>query len=181
MSSIRKFSKRLTILLLLSLLVLIYLGIQGEAIAAPTAQATLQDLSGHQLSGRVTFRDTEAGLMVEAEVSHAPPGYHGFHIHETGNCADGGNAAGGHFNLDNVKHGNVRRDGLANAHAGDLGNLEVELDGTGTYRQVLPGLTVADGPYAIANRAVILHAKIDSYAQPTGNAGGRIGCGVIRS
>ncbi|MBI3323135.1 MAG: superoxide dismutase family protein, partial [Candidatus Omnitrophica bacterium] len=29
-------------------------------------------------------------------------------------------------------------------------------------------------------RSLILHEKVDDFGQPLGNAGGRIGCGVIR-
>jgi len=35
------------------------------------------------------------------------------------------------------------------------------------------------GPYAVAGRAVIVHANPDDFSQPSGNAGGRIACGVI--
>jgi Cu-Zn family superoxide dismutase len=45
----------------------------------------------------------------------------------------------------------------------------------------MPDLTVADGPHSVRNRAIIVHANVDDLAtQPTGNAGGRIGCGVIK-
>lgn len=37
----------------------------------------------------------------------------------------------------------------------------------------------ADEELAIAGHAVILHANRDDFGQPTGNAGGRIACGVI--
>ena len=35
------------------------------------------------------------------------------------------------------------------------------------------------GKNAILGRGVILHEKPDDFSQPTGNAGGRIACGVI--
>jgi Cu-Zn family superoxide dismutase len=35
------------------------------------------------------------------------------------------------------------------------------------------------GKNPIESRAVIVHAKVDDGGQPVGNAGGRIGCGVI--
>jgi Cu-Zn family superoxide dismutase len=31
----------------------------------------------------------------------------------------------------------------------------------------------------VGGRAIILHEKMDDFSQPTGNAGGRIGCGTI--
>ncbi|MBI2167628.1 MAG: superoxide dismutase family protein, partial [Candidatus Omnitrophica bacterium] len=46
--------------------------------------------------------------------------------------------------------------------------------------KVVPGLTLKEGEYAVAGRALILHEKEDDFGQPTGNAGGRIACGVIQ-
>ncbi len=146
---------------------------------AGTAQAILQGTSDPAtVAGVVNFKETDAGLEIEANLTQAPDGIHGFHVHESGSCAEEGNAAGGHYNPDNVKHGLLVRDGFANAHAGDLGNVEIS-QGRATYRATLPGLTLSNGDYPIAGRAVILHENADDFGQPTGNAGGRIGCGTI--
>ncbi|MEO1144306.1 MAG: superoxide dismutase family protein [Cyanobacteria bacterium J06638_22] len=178
-SGLRKLTRRLSLILLLGVLFFLYLGVQGEAFAASGAIAQLASTGGGDLSGTVTFIPTADGLQVKAEVTSAPPGLHGFHIHETASCANGGKGAGGHFNPDGVKHGRLATDGFDKAHAGDMGNLFVDFDGVGLYEQEFPGLSLEDGQHAIASRAVILHAKMDSYVQPTGAAGGRIGCGVI--
>ncbi len=134
---------------------------------------------GSLVSGKVEFREASDGLKVAAAVQNVAPGKHGFHVHEKGVCVDGGNAAGGHFNPDGVSHGLLTKDGFAHAHAGDMGNMEVAADGTGSLETVLPGLTLDQGKYGITGRAVILHEKEDDFGQPTGNAGGRIGCGEI--
>lgn len=183
MNSFHRHCQRLIVILALSVLVLVgWTGNQG-AIAATrssTAQATLRDPAGQsKLSGQVAFTETKKGLLIQATVQNAPPGEHGFHIHEKASCGDKGNAAGGHFNPDRVKHGRLLSDGFANAHAGDLGNLLIKSDGTGSLKQTIPGLSLQAGKYAIAHHAVILHALKDDFGQPTGNAGGRIGCGTI--
>ena len=131
------------------------------------------------LSGEVTFDETPEGLKVSANIEQAPPGRHGFHIHEKGDCADKGNAAGSHFNPDGVTHGDLSKDGFEHAHAGDLGNIEIDSNGTGKLEKVLPGLTLVEGKYGVVGRSVIVHEKEDDFGQPTGNAGGRIGCGII--
>jgi Cu-Zn family superoxide dismutase len=198
MNVLRRIAKQLTILLVISFLALIYIALQGSsfslkgkivlgqaAIATPlaqavTGQATLTDPSGStSLKGEVSFSQTDTGVKVEATFTDVPGGYHGFHVHENGSCANNGNAAGGHFNPDQVKHGNLLVDGFADAHAGDFGNILARANGTASFSQTFPGLTLTDGKYAIANHAIILHANRDDYSQPTGNAGGRIGCGLI--
>jgi len=129
--------------------------------------------------GKVSFTETDTGMVIEAQIKNTPPGEHGFHIHEKGSCEDGGKAAGGHYNPDGVKHGNLVKDGFANAHAGDLGNISVAEDGTATYQATIKGLTLKGDKYPIDALAVIVHEKPDDFGQPTGNAGGRIGCGII--
>jgi Cu-Zn family superoxide dismutase len=170
--------RRLAIVLILCISVIAW---TKPAIAqTAVAQAVISDPSGNtSLNGNATFTETARGLLIQATVNGATAGQHGFHIHENGTCADGGNAAGGHFNPDKVQHGKLIVDGFANAHAGDLGNLLVETNGSGSFTGTISGLSLTDSKYAIANRAIVLHAKKDDFGQPTGNAGGRIGCGVI--
>lgn len=134
---------------------------------------------GSSISGKVTFTEMGEGLKIDAEISGAPAGKHGFHIHENGDCSDAGNAAGGHFNPDSAPHGDLIKDGFAHAHAGDLGNIEIDTSGNGKLEKLIPGLTLKEGQYGVAGRSVILHEKEDNFGQPTGNAGGRIACGLI--
>ncbi|PIQ86131.1 MAG: superoxide dismutase [Candidatus Omnitrophica bacterium CG11_big_fil_rev_8_21_14_0_20_45_26] len=136
---------------------------------------------GSAITGKVSFMAIEDGLKINAVVLNAPPGKHGIHIHENGSCAEAGNAAGGHFNPDGVLHGDLAKDGFRHAHAGDLGNIEIGPDGKGTLEKVISGLTLETGQYGVIGRSVILHEKEDDFGQPTGNAGGRIACGIIPS
>jgi Cu-Zn family superoxide dismutase len=65
------------------------------------------------------------------------------------------------------------------AHAGDMGNIEIGENGSGTLIVFMPGLSLSQGEANVTGKAVILHEQEDDFGQPTGNAGGRIGCGVI--
>jgi len=135
--------------------------------------------SGSELAGEVTFEETELGLVIIANVKNAPEGRHGFHIHNNGSCADGGKAAGGHFNPNEVPHGDLVADGFGKAHAGDLGNIVIDASGEGILEKIISILTLGEGKYSVAGKAVIIHASPDDFGQPTGNAGARIGCGIV--
>jgi len=147
---------------------------------AETARALITGTApDSDISGSVSLEEVPDGLAIEIKVENVSPGPHGFHIHEKGSCAEGGSAAGGHYNPNGVQHGFIPKDGFQAAHAGDFGNIDVRADGTGSLSLVIPGLTISGGKYNVKGRAVILHEKQDDFGQPTGNAGGRIGCGLI--
>ena len=150
-------------------------GDTGKAVIKGTTE-------GSHVSGSATLEDTPQGLKVIVKVAGVPPGTHGLHIHEQGDCGDQGKAAGGHFNPAGVPHGFLPKDGSTKAHAGDMGNIEVGSKGSGKATIILPGVSLkgAGGTPSVERRAIILHEKADDFGQPTGNAGGRIGCGVIR-
>lgn len=105
---------------------------------------------------------------------------HGFHIHESGDCtAADFTSAGGHFNPTNAPHGGPDD---AEHHAGDLGNIEIGEDGTGTLDLASSMLTLdAGATNSAVGKAVILHAGQDDLeTQPTGDAGARLACGVVQ-
>ncbi len=146
-----------------------------------TATATLEPRSGSQVRGTVTF--TQAGpdiVRVTGSFSGHVKGPKGFHIHEKGDCSDPkAMSAGGHFNPAKHHHGGPYE---PQRHAGDLGNLTFNDQGTATVNFVVGGISVSkDKPDGIIGRAVIVHMDTDDYkTDPTGNAGGRVACGVIR-
>ncbi len=152
-------------------------GEQKEA----TATATLEPRSGSQVQGTVTF--TQAGpdiVRVAGSFSGHVKGPKGFHIHEKGDCSDPkAMSTGGHFNPDKHKHGGPYE---PQRHAGDLGNLNFDDKGTATVNFVVGGISVSkDKPDGIIGRAVIVHMDVDDMkTDPTGNAGGRVACGVIK-
>jgi Cu-Zn family superoxide dismutase len=68
----------------------------------------------------------------------------------------------------------------AQRHAGDLGNIEIQGNGKGKLEITTDLLTVKAGPNSVVGRSVIFHEKADDLkTQPTGNAGGRLACGVV--
>jgi len=162
----------------------VVVGLSCSTVFAETGKAVIQGTSaGSKVSGTAKLTDTRQGLKVVVNVAGVPPGKHGLHIHEKGACGDQGKAAGGHFNPAKVPHGFLPKDGPTKAHAGDMGNIDVGPNGSGKLAVVLPGVSLkgTGGTPSVDGRAIILHEKVDDFGQPTGNAGGRIGCGVIET
>lgn len=100
------------------------------------------------------------------------------HIHEHAGCGDNGKDAHGHWNPTKVNHGKWDSDAY---HSGDIGNVELDKDGKGTKELETDRWTIGgDSATNILNRSIIVHGGVDDYkTQPTGNAGNRIGCGII--
>lgn len=145
------------------------------------ASADLMTADG-ELVGTVRFRQLETGdVQVTADLSNVPVttgAEHGFHVHETGECTPPDfTSAGGHFAPMGHPHGAPTD---AERHAGDLGNITVATGGTATLNLTTDMLTVGDGPSTVVGKAVILHeGRDDLESQPTGDAGGRLACGVV--
>jgi len=157
------------------------MAIEEEAAPAPvTATAQLMAAEGSEISGQVDFSETEDGVRITAHVVGAPPGTHGFHVHEVGDCSAADfTSAGDHFNPAGVEHGGPDAEVH---HAGDLGNIEIGEDGTGHLELTSTQLTVSAGELSVVGRAVILHADADDLtSQPTGAAGARLACGVVEA
>jgi Cu-Zn family superoxide dismutase len=146
--------------------------------AAKTVEVALQAKSGSKLTGKATFTETDGGVRVVIAVENVSPGEHGTHVHEKGDCsAPDAASAGGHFNPQKHDHGMPTSE---KRHLGDFGNINVGKDGKGTLEVLAAGANLKpDDPNSFLNKAIIIHEKKDDGSQPTGNAGGRIGCGVI--
>jgi Cu-Zn family superoxide dismutase len=148
------------------------------ATGPATATATIEPRSNSTISGSATFEQTGNKVKVTVEISGATPGEHGLHIHEKGDCSDpAGKSAGDHFNPGQKEHGSLDK---PMHHAGDFGNLTVAPDGKGKLEIETDTISLAPGPTAVLNRAIVVHEKPDdTVTQPSGNSGARIGCGVI--
>lgn len=150
----------------------------SAAKSRPTAVAVLSPAPNGKVKGQVTFLEETEGVRVTANIEGLTPGKHGFHIHEKGDCSAADfTSAGGHFNPAAAKHGSPTD---PEHHAGDFGNLEANEQGVARFERVFQWLTFK-GTNSILNKAVIVHEKADDMVtQPTGNAGGRLACGVIQ-
>ena len=145
--------------------------------AGPSATARLQSKSGSTVSGSITFTQVGDNVRVTGNVSGHSRGPKGFHIHEKGDCSSAdGMSSGGHFNPAKSKHG-----APGAGHAGDFGNIVFDDYGAATINMTVSGITVnKTAANGIIGRAVIIHAQSDDLkTDPTGNAGGRVACGVI--
>ncbi len=143
-----------------------------------TAKAVLAPASKSKVKGMIEFKEIDGGVEVTATVEGLKAGDHAYHVHETGDCsAPDAMSAGGHFNPSNHKHGAPDAE---EHHEGDFGNLTAGKDGKATKTFTMKGITLATGPTSIIGKGFIIHEKKDDFkTQPTGNAGGRIACGVI--
>ena len=153
---------------------------QDNAVGTMIARADLTPAPGSQVSGTVTFFQQGDKVRVVADVRGLQPNAsHGFHIHEKGECAAPDFAsAGAHFNPNGQPHAGPD---MRERHAGDLGNLETGGSGRTYKRITVDNITLGPGPNSVIGRGIIVHAKVDDFTtQPTGNAGGRIGCGVVK-
>jgi Cu-Zn family superoxide dismutase len=153
----------------------------AEAGAGKSIQVPFQAKSGSTLAGTATLTEAPEGVKVVLAIDNVSPGEHGTHVHEKGDCsAADGASAGGHFNPASNPH--ALPTATTPRHLGDLGNINVGADGKGTLEIVIPGANLKDGdPNSFVGRAIIVHEKTDDGGQPTGNAGGRIGCAEIKS
>lgn len=145
----------------------------------PSATTKLEPRSGSQVRGAVTFTQIGDVVRITGEIAGHTKGPKGFHIHEKGDCsAPDGMSTGGHFNPGKSKHGGPY-DPVK--HAGDLGNLVFNDQGVAKINFTVGDISVSkDKPDGIVGRAVIVYAVNDDLkTDPTGNAGGRVACGVI--
>ena len=137
------------------------------------------------VTGTLNFRQDAGSSTVRftGTILNLAAGEHGIHVHMTGNLGNNCADAGGHFNPFGQTHG-----GPADAvrHVGDLGNI---LSTGGTTEFTINDNVISLDPNSQANirgRAVVVHAGRDDLGRggnagslTTGNAGGRLACGII--
>ncbi len=153
----------------------------GASAQAQQAMAELKNATG-QVVGNATFTQQSSGVRVTVQVKGLPPGMHGIHIHAAAKCDPPDfTSAGSHFNPFARKHGLQSPNG---PHAGDMPNLVVGQDGSGSFDNTNTLLTLAAGAtnslFKPNGTALVIHANPDDeVTDPTGNSGARIACGLI--
>lgn len=151
---------------------------KGKGMHAVTrAVCVLHPTAKSSVRGIVVFTQKKGYVEVKGKVVGLTPGKHGFHVHEFGDCsAHDGSSAGGHFDPDGKKHGGPKD---TERHVGDLGNIDANADGIAEFTRQ-DKMIALNGGHSIIGRSVIVHAKADDLkSQPSGDAGGRVACGVI--
>ena len=165
-----------TVVLLVCTLLLLSACGNGETKAI----ATIEAKSGSSVSGTVTFIEKDGIVVMKAALSGLSQGNHAIHIHAIGDCsAADGKSAGGHWNPTKKNHGKWME---APFHIGDIGNLVVGADGTGTIERETNLWSVGgkDAAKNVIGHAIIIHEGPDDFSsQPSGAAGPRVGCGEI--
>ena len=159
-------------------------GCQPLSSITLTAKADLMPTSAAQAAGlnpmgSIAFTQIGSGMvMVEVNIAGLKPNSeHGFHIHAVPDCSGDGTKTGVHFNPDNNPH---THPGQPHRHAGAMFNLRTDANGVGKLRQDVDSISLKPGKYSVIGQPLIAHLGPDDYkSQPLGNAGPRIGCGLI--
>ena len=151
----------------------------ADAPASQQAIAKIGSASGSNVTGTAIFTQIGEQITLLVEISGASPGLHAVHIHQYGDCSSpDGKSAGGHWNPTGTAHGMW---GEGEFHLGDIGNINVGEDGTGSIELKTDLWEIGTGSNVdIVGRGIIVHAGADDFtSQPSGAAGARIGCGAI--
>ncbi|GLS00116.1 superoxide dismutase [Cu-Zn] [Brevundimonas denitrificans] len=154
-----------------------------RAATGDFGEATLVNASGAR-AGRAVLTQGATGLLIRIEAEGLTPGWHGVHIHATGQCAAPFTSAGGHIN-----HGDPKAPhGLLNAGGpddGDLPNVFADAGGRVNAEVFTTRARIAsEGPgqwlWDADGSALVIHANADDHvSQPIGGAGDRLACGVM--
>ena len=149
------------------------------------ATAALKDAQGKTVGNATLTGNGSGGARLQVTLNGfttAAAGEHGIHIHAVGMCeAPGFTTAGGHFNPGGKKHGLNSPEGH---HAGDMPNLVMNADGSGSYETTASDITLdagaANSIFDADGSAIVIHAGPDDMVtDPAGSSGARIACGVL--
>jgi len=167
--------------------------------SADNISVQLKDAKGSQV-GTATLTETGGYVQITVDAQGLTPGFHGLHIHSVGKCepnsvaptgGEPGNflSAGGHYQVEGH---------TGHPSSGDLTSLEVREDGKAYLVTTTSAFTLDDLKNGGKGTALMIHAGSDNFANipnrytlpdnapvpdqqtlTTGDAGGRVACGVI--
>ena len=145
------------------------------------ARAILHPKNGSSLKGEAVFKKKGESIIILVQIANLKEGEYAVHIHQVGDCsAEDGSSAGGHWNPTQQNHGKW---GTFPFHSGDIGNIIIDKDEKGSIKRATDRrwcVDCSDEKKDILNKSIIVHEKADDFiSQPSGDAGRRIGCGVI--
>ena len=151
----------------------------GHRAVAVIQTTSAEEAPDAKVMCRIFFEEKDGSLHLMGHITGLKPNSeHGFHIHQYGDLSeDDGTSAGGHFNPQDTPHAGPQ----AKAHhVGDLGNIKADKNGHAEIHMELKYVQLDEGPQAILGRALVVHAGQDDLkSQPSGDAGSRIGVGII--
>ncbi|MGW0162050.1 superoxide dismutase[Cu-Zn] [Mycobacterium sp. NPDC003323] len=159
--------------------------------AGQTLTADLKTSDGTDVAtATIEFADGFATVTVETTgTGELTPGFHGMHIHQVGTCEGDFTSAGGHFQAEGHS---------GHPSSGDLSSLQVRSDGSAKLVTTTDAFT-AEELLAGSKTAIVIHENADNFGNippekyqqingtpgpdqqtlATGDAGGRVACGVI--
>lgn len=146
-------------------------------------EAALTNAAGSRV-GRAILTQGTTGLLIRIEAEGLSPGWHGVHIHATGQCTAPFTSAGAHINHADAKapHGLLNPGGPDD---GDLPNVFADAQGRVNAEVFTTRARIASrGPgqwlWDSDGSALVIHANADDQnSQPIGGAGDRVVCGVM--
>ena len=134
-------------------------------VAEKTAAAVISEKDGSGLTGRAIFTEMDGMVHVKVEIQNAVPGLHATHLH-IGTCAD----VGPHWHPIGTPAGTV---GIPVAEAtpdmppigvGEIGNISVSEDGTGTLAFATPFWSLGGDPNTdILGKLILIHETGDTF------------------
>lgn len=169
-------------IILIAVFSIFYLSMQSSFAEIPiVAKSKIKNNSG-EIVGLASFIESSEGVNIAVLVQSLTPGLHGIHIHQIGKCNKPDfKSAGGHFNPYSMSHGTKNPKGY---HVGDLANIYIKPDGTGSLLITSHLSTLQPGINSLLKEegtSIVIHSGPDDLiSDPSGNAGKRVACGVIK-